>query len=364
MTCTIENLGRVFLLYLFVFLSNHTFAQDLLMVWKTDNPGYSDDNSVEIPTYPSLSYYYDIDWENDGTFDITGVTGSIKHTYSSPGTYTIRIRGIFPGICFNNVPYSDKDKILDITQFGSIVWERMDFAFYGCSNFQITAGDTPNMSNVQSMRWAFANTNVFNTDISAWDVSNVEDMSFMFYNAIAFNSPLNWSNKTSKVKEMWRMFQNATAFNQDISAWDYSEVENMNNMLDLSGLSIEMYDLLLISLASQNVKSNVTFGAEGLTYCNGEVARDFLISQHGWTFVGDSKGTSNLRWTGEGNDGNWSNALNWEYNMLPCDCNIVQLEQTSSPINISNQVKVLNLSLENETELVVKTGGSLILEEN
>lgn len=333
------------------------------MVWRTDNPGYSDDLSVEIPAYPSLSYNYSVDWENDGIFDISGVTGSVRHTYNAPGTYTIRIRGTFPGLCFNNSPFSDKDKLLDIIQFGNILWRRMDLAFYGCSNLQISATDTPNMQYVQSMRWAFAGCTNLNTDLSAWDVSNVEDMSFMFYNASAFNAPLNWSDKTSKVKQMWRMFQNATAFNQDISGWDYTSVEDMNNMLDFSGLSIEMYDLLLISLAAQDVQDNVTLGAQDLTYCNGELARGFLINTKGWTFIGDSKSVSNLRWTGEGNDNNWDNAENWEYNLLPCPCNMVQI-QASTPINISNSVKVMNLSLANETELVLKEGASLTIEEN
>ena len=114
MISTIENLCRVFLLYTFVILSNYVAAQDLLLVWQTDNPGYTDDRSVEISAYPSLAYNYSIDWENDGIFDINGVAGSIRHTYSTPGTYTIRIRGTFPGLCFNNSPFSDKDKLIDI----------------------------------------------------------------------------------------------------------------------------------------------------------------------------------------------------------------------------------------------------------
>jgi len=364
MTYLIGNLSRAFLFFLFVFLSNHIYAQDLLTVWQTDNPGYSDDRTIEIPAYPSLTYNYDVDWENDGVFDDIGVTGSIRHTYSTPGTYTVRIRGTFPGICFNNSPFTDGDKLIDIIQFGNIIWQRMDFAFWGCSNLQITASDLPNMQNVQSMRFAFAGTSAFNTDISAWDVSNVVDMSFMFYNAIAFNTPLNWSSKTSNVIEMRQMFNNATAFNQDISAWDFTDVENMENMLDQSGLSTEMYDLLLISLATQNVKSNITLGAANLTYCNGETARDLLINLYGWTFVGDAKGVSSLRWTGEGNDRNWDNPQNWKYNMLPCPCNMVQILQPGSPIDISNQVKVRNLSLDSSTEIVIKAGASLILEEN
>ena len=49
----------------------------------------------------------------------------------------------------------------------------------------------------------FRNT-VFNGDISAWDVSNVKDMNCMFY---------------------W-----CTSFNQDISNWDVSNVKYGLNM--------------------------------------------------------------------------------------------------------------------------------------
>ena len=42
-------------------------------------------------------------------------------------------------------------------------------------------------TNMSSM---FYNADVFNQDISDWDVSNVTDMSYMFYNADVFNSNL------------------------------------------------------------------------------------------------------------------------------------------------------------------------------
>ncbi len=37
-------------------------------------------------------YLYDVDWNNDGTFDDIGVTGNITHNFGSTGNYTIRIR--------------------------------------------------------------------------------------------------------------------------------------------------------------------------------------------------------------------------------------------------------------------------------
>ena len=67
----------------------------------------------------------------------------------------------------------------------------------------------------------------FNQDLSAWDVSNVTDMNYMFENATSFNQDLSaWD--VSNVTNMSRMFSNASSFNQDLSAWDVSNVTSMN----------------------------------------------------------------------------------------------------------------------------------------
>ena len=50
----------------------------------------------------------------------------------------------------------------------------------------------------------FSCANIFNSDISDWDVSNVINMKYMFYCAYAFNS--------------------------DISSWNISNVRNMSYM--------------------------------------------------------------------------------------------------------------------------------------
>ncbi|MCF8244247.1 MAG: hypothetical protein K9J46_03750 [Saprospiraceae bacterium] len=59
-----------------------------------------------------------MDWDGDGTFDELGITGNATHAFTNAGTHTIRIRGTFPRIYFNNG--GDKSKIKSINQWGAI----------------------------------------------------------------------------------------------------------------------------------------------------------------------------------------------------------------------------------------------------
>src|SRR5690606_2805231 len=95
--------------------------------------------------------------------------------------YTVIITGDFPRIFFNNS--GDKNKIKKILQWGSIEWHSMENAFSGCSNLEINALDTPDLSMVTNMSSMFFEAAFFNSPINNWDVSNVTDMSNMFHGA-------------------------------------------------------------------------------------------------------------------------------------------------------------------------------------
>jgi surface protein len=116
----------------------------------------------------------------------------------------------------------------------------------------------------------------FNQDISGWDVSNVTDMNYMFY-ACPFNQDISgWD--VSKVTNMSRMFYYCR-FNQDLSGWDVSSVTDMGLMFTNSQLSSQNYDKTLIGWASlPNLQSGVQLGADSITYCLGEEARNILTS--------------------------------------------------------------------------------------
>jgi surface protein len=197
---------------------------EFVTTWKTDNPGVSSSTQITIPTTGG-GYNYNVDWGDGSTS--TGITGDTTHTYSTAGTYTVKITGTFPRIYFNNT--GDRQKILSVEQWGTNQWTSMANAFYGCSNLEINAIDAPDLSLVSDTSYMFSNATAFNQDISAWDVSNVGNMYGMFQNATSFNQDISSWN-VSSATHMYAMFSGATAFNQPLNSWDVSSVVNMYSM--------------------------------------------------------------------------------------------------------------------------------------
>lgn len=196
---------------------------------KTDNPGASCSTCFEIPTFGS-GYSYDVDWENDGNFDEFGLSGAVVHDYGAAGTYTLAIRGNFPRIRFADYGLSkDEKKLLSIEQWGDIIWDSMEKAFFGCSNLNGNFTDAPNLSGVSNISRMFLGATSFNHPIDHWDVSSVTNMFGAFAGATSFNQPLNSWN-VSNVTNMGLLFSQAYGFNQDIGNWDVSNVTNMNQM--------------------------------------------------------------------------------------------------------------------------------------
>nr|WP_288936239.1 BspA family leucine-rich repeat surface protein [uncultured Allomuricauda sp.] len=195
--------------------------------WKTDNPGMSQDNQITIPTSTDVIYDYSVDW-GDGNSD-SNVTGDITHTYSTPGVYEVSISGTFPQIFFVN--QGDKEKILSVNQWGDNAWYSMFNAFHGCSNLDVVAEDTPNLSNVTNTQYMFrlcgelVGTALFND----WDLSSVISMDFMFREATNFNQDIsNWD--VGSAVTMMGMFLDAKAFNQNIGTWDIQNVTTTERM--------------------------------------------------------------------------------------------------------------------------------------
>ncbi len=292
-------------------------------VYEPDNPGISEDNQVRITTSDDFDYNFHIDW-GDGTSD-ANVTNTITHTYSSIGTYDIKINGIYPyhtdkvylsdadmgpsfGYYHVYAPkYSDRDKLIAIKQWGSIQWQSMEDSFAFCIYLQVNASDSPDLSSVTSTLHMFEGVNTFNTnmndwnvsnvtnmygmfrranfnqDISNWDVSNVTDMSHMFY-ATPFNQDIgDWD--VSSVVKMRRMFEESH-FNQDISNWDMSSITDLFDMLNGEHpikFSTQNYDKLLISLSNQNLNRDILFITNTFYSSIAANARQKLIDDFNWS---------------------------------------------------------------------------------
>jgi surface protein len=148
--------------------------------------------------------------------------------------------------------------------------------------------DTSNWdtSSVTNMSFMFSGADSANPDTNNWDTSSVTSMSSMFSSATSANPNVsNWD--TSSVTSLSFMFRNATSASPVISNWDVSSVTNMTSMFDGISLPTSEYEAALINFSTQNLKSNVEFGAGNSRYCSSaaQAARASMISFNGWNIT-------------------------------------------------------------------------------
>jgi len=218
-------------LFCFLNIAAAAPADHFVTTWKTDNFGTSNTTSI---TVPMVGGPYDVDWDNDGTFDELGITGSVTYDYGIAGTNTIRIWGTYDSIQFNDG--GDKEKILSIDQWGTNSWTSMDAAFFGAVHLHLPATDYPDFSLVTNMASMFQSATAANPDTSGWDTSSVTSMGSMFFYATSANpNTSGWD--TSSVNDMMGMFGGATSANPDTSGWDTSSVLFMNGMFGYTALA-------------------------------------------------------------------------------------------------------------------------------
>ena len=209
---------------------------------------------------------------------------------------------------------------MNINDWGSVVWDNLVAAFFGCTNLDVTATGVPNINNLQFMnamfrdcgslignssfgQWQlpsnitslhslFRNAELFNVDISDWDTSRVFNFTHLFSGARSFNQPIGkWD--TSNVFSFRNMFKSADislpfAFDQSLANWNITSLTQAENMLQGGKLSTTNYDATLISWASQNITNSVTIDFGNSQYTTGgaaEAARNTLINTYGWTII-------------------------------------------------------------------------------
>jgi len=291
---------KFYLLLTFILAAKLLTAQEapFITTWEVT----ANDLEIRIPNSTG-DYNYSVDF-GDGTI-FNNQTSNTNHTYETPGIYTISITGVLPSY---KVFFTDKQQIRTVEQWGDLEWEYMDYSFTDCENLIINATDTPNMSQVVTMKEMFKGCLSFNQNINSWDVSNVQDMEGLFDGASSFNQPLNNWN-VSNVTNMKNMFNNAQSFNQNLSFWDISNVTNflsmfrdaisfnqdlsnwqfntgnLDNFLNNSGINSSNYENLLFHLSVLNI-DNGNLGALNLEYCN-QQPRDYLLNELNWDIFGD-----------------------------------------------------------------------------
>ncbi|MEL6391020.1 MAG: BspA family leucine-rich repeat surface protein, partial [Bacteroidota bacterium] len=189
-------------------------------------------NDTIIIPLQSGTYNFDFTWTltTDNSVQISGThanaDGDFETAFIDAGTYELAIIGDFPHL--RNYP---KSKLLDVLQWGDIVWGNMTSMFSNWKGTGFSATDAPDMSQVTNMNNMFTNATNFNEDLNHWDVSNVRAVTSIFEQARAFNGDItNWN--VSKVTNFRRTFDNAVRFNQDISDWDLSSATTVEKMFE------------------------------------------------------------------------------------------------------------------------------------
>lgn len=266
--------------------------------------------SITIGLNESFSYDFNYTWKDAAGTELTSGThtsadGAFVTDFAATGEFTLEVAGDFPH--FQDYP---KDQLLDVTQWGDIVWGSMFQSFNDWPGAGFSAIDAPDLSevtdmaqmffratsfnddlsdwdvsNITAMNVMFRQATVFNQDLSSWDMRNVTNTAIMFENADAFNQDLSTWN-VSNVENMTRMFNGADSFNQDLSSWDISNVGDMTQILDNTNLSTTNYDNILVGWSAlPNLQRGVDFDVTGVEACEAEIERFSLINDFNWNIT-------------------------------------------------------------------------------
>ena len=306
--------------------------------WKTDNAGTSNNDQITLPLVSGGTYDFTVEWGDGSQDTITAHDqAEVTHTYSAAGTYTVEITGTISGWQFNDG--GDKDKILDVSQWGDLAFGVNENHFRGCSNLDVSATDAPDLTGVTSLRNCFRNTAITTADLSAWDVSSVTNMGLMFENS-AFNGDVSqWDvSNVTRLDRTFRLssfngdvsqwdvsnatfingiFQSSpfsgdvskwdvssveiiadsfrsTPFNGDLSQWDVSSVTNSVNAFNDSEMSAENYSRALVAWSRLPLQSGVEWSNTNAQYFSGAAAeaRAKIANDFGWTISDNGEDTS------------------------------------------------------------------------
>lgn len=179
--------------------------------------------------------------------------------------------------------------------------------FKNASNFNQSVNHF-DVSMVSDFAGTFEGATAFDQPLDNWNVSSATSMALMFFNASSFNQPIS-SWDVSGVANFSYMFNNATSFDQSLGSWDISSATNMADMLWLSNLSVTNYDNTLTGWVSLDVGETqiptgiTSFRSNGLAYCNGETARQDLITTYSWAISLDIKNCTPFTTTWQTTDG-------------------------------------------------------------
>lgn len=231
-------------------------------------------NTFEIERRFGTDGEYTVDW-GDGVIE-EGIADRNKlHTYTDPGTYTVKLTGNVQNLSFGSQALF---KLKEIQQWGDVEWDLFDWAFRQLYNVDVTATDIPKFSE--------------NAD---------PDLLFFeaFRESIGIKGNSSINNWTKNVGDgfltTWGgRFIFAGCFNFDVALpdWDFSTGHPWAyaGLITRTGLSIENFDETLIGWAESTEVNNgpydVITGTETLWYSPAaKAAHDKLVYDFNWQLL-------------------------------------------------------------------------------
>lgn len=216
---------------------------------KTDNAGTSADNQFTLPA-PSGGFNYDVETSDGQVF--TGLTTDQTFTFPNPGTYDLKISGIFPRINFANKP--DSLKLTKVKNWGIIQPNRI--IFIGCKNLtEVPTKHAPDLTNVTSLFELFVDCEgLTSLDLNTWDTSTITTLGECFQDCSNLTS-LNINNwDVSNVTDMGELVENCSSLvSLDLSNWQTTSLVSLaESFQGASGdIDISNFDLSNVTTLSR-----------------------------------------------------------------------------------------------------------------
>ena len=265
-------------------------ATNFTSTWNTTltSTGSSNVTEIKLPLESSGTYNFTV-WWGDGNDDhITAWDqANATHNYSSSGEYNITINGTITGFRFNNG--GDKLKLIDISQWGDLNVGNSNGYFYGCSNLDVSATDTLDLTGTTTLAYAFYGcSGLTSLDTSGWNTSSVTSFYTTFYGCSGLTSLDTSGWDTSSVTSFSKAFSSCSGLTSlDTSGWNVSSLTYATDMFYGVTLNTTSYDSLLNNWASQSLQTAVPFHGGNSKYSlAGEYSRNHtMIGTYSWTIT-------------------------------------------------------------------------------
>ena len=254
---------------------------------------------------------FDIDWD-DNNFETVTTPAPITHVYSTPGIYTIKFN-LIRNVSIVQYRFwlsNDKQKIIEVLNWGSVYPSEFYRAFNGCSNLTKLATDDLIITN--SAREAFASSGVqagfdnlkingtarnflkdcpWNGNVQNWDLTTTTDLESCFKNSNFTGYGLNTTICSPSYCR--GSFMDTPLITCDIGHWDMTNCFEFLDMFRRSTLNDNDYRNILIgwtgwngTTATKILKSNRSCNFANARYEIGgqsEDVRNYLINTLNWT---------------------------------------------------------------------------------